>query len=153
MVLLPNVEVAVSILIFSLDRLFGLLGATLIPLRVFCSFDSDHNTVHIYTYFHAWKLLLVVTVEKMPVNTCTHGGGCRNGGVTIGCCLATRVLHVSMATASSISCTEHLWCAGSRVCLAMSAAFTSAQKIGRDPKCLLLDIVYGLAIPQSMCGG
>lgn len=72
-------------------------------------------------------------------------------GVTIGCCLATRVLHVSMATASSISCTERTYgVAGSGVCLATSAAFTSAQKIGRDPKCLLLDIVYCLAIPQSM---
>lgn len=59
---------------------------------------------------------LVVTVEKTPVNTRTHGGGCRNGGVMIGCCSATRVLHVSMATASSISCTEHLWCLSRYIC-------------------------------------
>lgn len=41
----------------------------------------------------------------------------------------------------------------SRVYLTESTAYDNAQKIGRDPKCLVLDIVYCFPIFQSMCEG
>lgn len=98
-------------------------------------------------------MLLIITIEKIPVNTHTWW---TNAGVATSrlavawrpmCCMFPWQQLPPSPAMSTYGVSD------SRVCLAMSTALTSAQKIGRDPKCPVLHIVYCLPIPQSMCGG